>query len=177
MLRSPFLMSISYLLSFGHIHTYRLRKIVYSNEKIKWCRTNGTEEKSIQSRLTICSIVYCFAVEYVLTCLMFVHFSIEKKGNFQNRTKYCCCCCCCRFVAWYASFFFQLFSTDEYIESLKENADKSKVSFFKQFHILFCNNSSICFWNIRISISLCECVCVAVSDIKNNMTLLLICGI
>lgn len=138
----PNLMSIS-LLSFGHIHTYRLRKIVYSNEKkmmpYKWNRRKKHPKST--DDILYC-LLFCGGIRAHLPYVCTFFDRKKRKFSKQNKILLLLLLQICGMIC---KFFFQLFSTDEYIESLKENADKSKVSFFKQFHILFCNNSSICF--------------------------------
>lgn len=83
-------------------------------------------------------LLFCRQCQYVLTCPVFIHFSKERKKRKFSKTERPAIVDLWHDMQVFSSLL--TISSDEYIETMKENTDKSKVLFFS---LIFCvhNNS------------------------------------
>lgn len=74
-------------------------------------------------------LLFCRQCQYVLTyCSVFIHFSKERKKRKFSKTEQPAIVDLWHDMQVFSSLL--TISSDEYIEMLKENTDKSKVLFF-----------------------------------------------
>lgn len=119
------LMSIS-LLSFGSIHI-DFANIRKKNYTVQMEQILEGKKASKVDEYFYC-LLFCRQCQYVLTCPVSIHFSKERKKRKFSKTERPAIVDLWHDMQVFSSLL--TISSDEYIETLKENTDKSKVLFF-----------------------------------------------
>lgn len=118
-------------------HSYRLRKYSEKNYTVQMEQILEGKKASKVDEYFYC-LLFCRQCQYVLTCPVSIHFSKERKKRKFSKTERPAIVDLWHDMQVFSSLL--TISSDEYIETLKENTDKSKVLFFS---LIFCvhNNS------------------------------------